>query len=97
MLIEMSSNGVERLNDELSGGYLYAGNGEWSFIKSIDRVDGTIEFRTTNVSYESVPHETRETAYEQFDGSGKVLVHPDGIDLPRTQDAETEQTDTEAN
>jgi len=78
---------VKRLYDLLSGGYMYSGNGEWSFIKDVRKVSDRLVFRTDSVSYESIDHQTRQEAYDRYDDNGTVIVHPDRIDVSEVASA----------
>jgi len=65
---------VDALYDRLEGAYLYGGDGEWSRIDDVVRIDDCIQFNTTAVRYESVPHDLREHAYDAYDGEKTVCV-----------------------
>lgn len=69
---------VDALYDILEGGYIYGGDGDWSHIQDVRKHDNELVFHTRDVTYESVPKEMREEAYEKH-GDGEVIVHPDGL------------------
>lgn len=70
---------VEQIYKLLEGAYIYAGDGGWDLITDVRKDDGVLIFETEAVSYETVPVETRDQAYDSFDG-GNTIVHPDKFD-----------------
>lgn len=70
---------VELLYELLEGAYIYSGDGDWCVITDIRKHNEELLFETTQTRYESIPKETREKAYDRYDGDS-VVVHPDGND-----------------
>lgn len=59
---------MDEIEDAI-GGYLYVrSKSQWSKINDVirDGEESEIRFDTHRVNYESVPHDTRERAYESF-------------------------------
>ena len=71
---------VDELYELLEGAYIYAGDGDWSLINDVRKSDDELIFKTRAVSYETVPKETRDEAYDSYDGDNQVIVHPDDFD-----------------
>lgn len=69
------------IHDELSGGYIYSGDGDWSKINAVMAEGDNLVFETESVHYTSVPGETRTEAYELHQEGKRVIVHPDGYDV----------------
>lgn len=54
---------------DVAGGYLYTrSKSRWEFIDDVivEHENERVIYDTTHVSYETVPHSTRERAYEHF-------------------------------
>jgi hypothetical protein len=71
---------VERLNNLLSGAYIYEGDGEWCLINDVDIDDDDLILETESVHYTAVPNDTRQQAYDSY-SSKAIIVHPDGINV----------------
>lgn len=71
---------VERLNDLLSGAYIYDDNGEWDLINDVEMDGKDLVLDTESVRYTAVPCETRQQAYDSYNGKA-IIVHPNGIDV----------------
>lgn len=72
---------VEEMDEQLSGGYMYEGDGDWFYINGVELHGGQILFDTDAVNYETVPHDLRDEAYEMHTKGEVVIVHSEDIDL----------------
>lgn len=73
----------DALTEKLSGAFWYKGDGDWSKVREAgfeSHEDGkAIVVKTKSIRYESVPHDLRQEAYDQYDGENQVIVGVDGV------------------